>query len=673
MNFETPKQPNNEKEFKGSDFLKKKYSDLRKSEAVRLSHGTSENKESNMIDTWLHSMEAFHERQRNNPESMELIQKAFHDKYVIKPENVGETYFQNQERLMRELGHGNVEIGEQTRQEAIDIIIKDQEASLDNWVNYIFSKDADVYPMWAKYFVMRSMVKLSSYDKEKKAFGNRRKDTVSPFPDLNREALAYVIDILHKKAKQESIELDENNPELQKLIESENFGKLYAYAIEQVTPTEVNELMLTEGEWRKYSQGSDHMPLVESIQGHGTGWCTAGESTAKTQLQGGDFHVYYSIDKQGNYTIPRTAIRMQGSQIGEVRGIAPDQNLDPYMGKIVDEKLSEFPDKEKYKKKTADMNTLTLIERKQSKGEELTKEDLRFLYELDSRIEGFGYRRDPRIEELREARNIKEDLVSITGFKAWEISTTEEEALSGGIKFHYGNLCLGDIESNAGLKLPESINGNLDLYNLKSAEDLKLPKTINGTLNLSGLQSAEDLKLPETINGSLNLYSLESAEGLKLPETLNGDLYFRSLQSAEGLKLPETINGYLSLSSLKSAEGLILPETLNGDLRLGGLQSAEGLKLPETLNGGLNLYNLKSAEGLILPETLNGFLNLSSLKSAEGLILPETLNGDLRLGGLKSAEGLELPETLNGEVYLQTLKDKEKERLRRKYPDIRIV
>ena len=645
MSFETPK-------FEGSDFLKKKYSDLRKSEAVRLSHETSENKESNMIDTWLHSMEAFHERQRNNPESMELIRKAFHDEYVIKPENVGETYFQNQERLMRELGHGNVEITEETRQEAIDIIIKDQEASLDNWVNYIFSKDADVYPMWAKYFAMRSMVKLSSYDKEKKAFGNRRKDTVSPFPDLNREALAYVIDILHKKAKQESIELDENNPELQKLIESENFGKLYAYAIEQVTPTEVNELMLTEGEWRKYSQGSDHMPLVESIQGHGTGWCTAGESTAKTQLQGGDFHVYYSIDKQGNYTIPRTAIRMQGSQIGEVRGIAPDQNLDPYMGKIVDEKLSEFPDKEKYKKKTADMNTLTLIERKQSKGEELTKEDLRFLYELDSRIEGFGYRRDPRIEELREARNIKEDLVSITGFKAWEISTTEEEALSGGIKFHYGNLCLGDIESNAGLKLPESINGNLDLYNLKSAEDLKLPKTINGTLNLSGLQSAEDLKLPETINGSLNLYSLESAEGLKLPETLNGDLYFRSLQSAEGLKLPETINGYLSLSSLKSAEGLILPETLNGDLRLGGLQSAEGLKLPETLNGGLNLYNLKSAEGLILPETLNG---------------------DLRLGGLKSAEGLELPETLNGEVYLQTLKDKEKERLRRKYPDIRIV
>ena len=622
MNFETPK-------FKGSDFLKKKYSDLRKSEAVRLSHETSENKESNMIDTWLHSMEAFHERQRNNPESMELIRKAFHDEYVIKPENVGETYFQNQERLMRELGHGNVEITEETRQEAIDIIIKDQEASLDNWVNYIFSKDADVYPMWAKYFAMRSMVKLSSYDKEKKAFGNRRKDTVSPFPDLNREAFAYVIDILHKKAKQESIELDENNPELQKLIESENFGKLYAYAIEQVTPTEVNELMLTEGEWRKYSQGSDHMPLVESIQGHGTGWCTAGESTAKTQLQGGDFYVYYSIDKQGNYTIPRTAIRMQGSQIGEVRGIAPDQNLDPYMGKIVDEKLSEFPDKEKYKKKTADMNTLTLIERKQSKGEELTKEDLSFLYELDSRIEGFGYRRDPRIEELREARNIKEDLVSITGFKAWEISTTEEEALSGGIKFHYRDLDLGHLESAEGLELPETINGSLDLYMLESAKGLKLPENING-LDLGNLESPEGLKLPETINGNLNLGNLEFAEGLKLPETINGDLY------------------------------------------LGNLEFAEGLKLPETINGNLDLSNLESAEGLKLPKTLNGNLGLHSLESPKDLKLPETINGNLNLGNLQSAEGLKLPKTLNGDLYLRSLKDDEKEELRRKYPDIKI-
>ncbi len=61
---------------------------------------------------------------------------------------------------------------------------------------------------------------------------------------------------------------------------------------------------VTEGHWVKYEQGSDHVPLVISLQGHGTGWCTAGESTAKLQLKAGDFYVYYSLDGDGQPTIP---------------------------------------------------------------------------------------------------------------------------------------------------------------------------------------------------------------------------------------------------------------------------------------------------------------------------------------------------------------------------------
>ena len=70
------------------------------------------------------------------------------------------------------------------------------------------------------------------------------------------------------------------------------------------------------------------MPLVKSLQGHGTGWCTAGESTARTQLDGGDFYVYYSNDDKGKPIIPRAVIRMNGDSIGEIRGIAHEQNLD---------------------------------------------------------------------------------------------------------------------------------------------------------------------------------------------------------------------------------------------------------------------------------------------------------------------------------------------------------
>src|SRR3990167_8163794 len=55
-----------------------------------------------------------------------------------------------------------------------------------------------MYPDWLKYWVMRSVVGLSSYDKDEKHFPSRDETTTNPFPDLNREALAYVLDAVEK-------------------------------------------------------------------------------------------------------------------------------------------------------------------------------------------------------------------------------------------------------------------------------------------------------------------------------------------------------------------------------------------------------------------------------------------------------------------------------------------
>ena len=58
----------------------------------------------------------------------------------------------------------------------------------------------------------------------------------------------------------------------------------------------------------------------QSLEGKGTGWCTAGHSTAQTQVESGDFYVYYTNDSNGEPTQPRLAIRMDGdNRIGEVR------------------------------------------------------------------------------------------------------------------------------------------------------------------------------------------------------------------------------------------------------------------------------------------------------------------------------------------------------------------
>lgn len=104
----------------------------------------------------------------------------------------------------------------------------------------------------------------------------------------------------------------------------------------------------------------------------------------------------------------------------------------------------------------------------------LTKDDLRFLYEIDSPIEGFGYKKDPRIEELLDGRNKKEDLASVFDCQLGQISLTKEEALSGDIVFHNGDLHLESLTSAEGLTLPKTIGfGNLYLNNLTSADKEK--------------------------------------------------------------------------------------------------------------------------------------------------------------------------------------------------------
>lgn len=343
---------------------------------------------------------------------IEALKQVFHGKFVIKEEEIPESYFDGQKRLAREQGHGDIEISKEMRKQLTEVIITDQKGSLDQWIDYLSSNDA-TYPDWLKYYAFRSILGMGEYDKENKQFTKRSKGTVKPFPDINREALAYVLDAILKKTKKENISIqiqnEEEKKEFEKLLESENFAKLYAFAIDKVTPTSKSALTNTKGEWVKYRQGRDHRPLVESLQGHGTEWCTAGESTAEAQLKNGDFYVYYSLDKNGKPNIPRAAIRMQGNGIAEVRGVGLDQNLDQFIAPVVQAKMKEFPDGKVYEKKAGDMKYLTSIEHKAQLGKELTKDELIFLYEMNNKIEGFGYKRDPRIKELRSQRDPKKD------------------------------------------------------------------------------------------------------------------------------------------------------------------------------------------------------------------------------------------------------------------------
>ena len=517
--------------------------ELRQSNLAHRKEATSQ-KPREKIAAWLPVLDKIYSYYDQYPAVAERIKQSLYKDYIITPENVPDSYFKKFREIAKERGMGDITITSEIRNTQTDILIADQKSSFNLWLDYLSSPDSSHLPNWAKYWAFKGMLKLSTYDKENHTFGKRSKHTVSPFPYLNREALSKAVEILSSKVNHGELDDDE---ELDKRLKGFNFGGYYSCAIKESSTANHSELENTEGVWIKYKKGSNHIPLVQSLKGYGTGWCTAAESTARAQLAGGDFHVYYSDDSLENPTTPRIAIRMQGNKIAEIRGIGKDQNMDPFIGDVLESKLTEFGEAGAlYNKKVSDMKRVTEI----SKKNRLTKEDLRFLYEIDDNILGFGYDKDPRIQELLDRRDLKEDLSYVLGYEKDQISITTEEALSGNIKFHYGNLDLRGLTSAEGLGLPESVGGNLDLRGLTSSEGLELPESVGGDLFLNGLTSAKELKLPKSVRGSLYLNGLTSAKELKLPESVGGYLFLNGLTSAEGLELPESVGGDLFLNGI---------------------------------------------------------------------------------------------------------------------------
>lgn len=413
-----------------------KDSELQKSEEVqsavekkeRLEEVTLPNNPTERIEAYMDRLENvfLNPDQRVRERNIELLRDKIYDNLLIKRENFPDSYFELQQRVARERGQAVETIPEETREQMKSVAIEDQRASLDSWIDYLTSDDA-VYPTWFKYYVWKNIIKLSQFDKERGEFKKRTSTTVAPFPDIYREPLAQLCDA-YEKVKEDNKQLKDS--EIQELF-SKKFPTIYAELIQKSLAQQYESKENIEGEWVKYSQGneSDTETLFHSLENKGTGWCTAGASTARTQIEQGDFYVFYTYNDNHEPTQPRIAIRMDGeNKIGEVRGILPHQNLEPIMQDTLNKKLTEFgPEADRYKKKSSDMKYLTEIDNKHKANQQLTKEDLTFLYEIETKIEGFGYDRDPRIEEIRNSRNLQEDMLTVFDCTSNQVATNETE------------------------------------------------------------------------------------------------------------------------------------------------------------------------------------------------------------------------------------------------------
>lgn len=418
------------------DMISKVYSNLHNSDRVLKASNASDKKRERLVK-YFERLEELHDKvsETKSVNGEKLLKSFYYDLYVIKPENIPESYFQSQVRLARERGYGNIELTNEDKRRMTEEVIDDQKKTLDKLIEYfLYDEESKSYEMWEKYWVFQGLQTLGKYDKETGKFSKRDKSTVYPFPPVERE---YVFTTL--KLMEDFLKDKKSEEEIKKDLNTGNFKLLYEYVIKQSLLRGERQSISTDGKWIKYEQGSDYNILRNSLQCYYTGWCTAaGENFAKSQLAGGDFYVYYTLDKNGEEKVPRIAIRMNGKyEIGEIRGIADNQNMEPEMMPILEEKLKDFPDKDKYLKKEHDMKLLTLIDKKVNNNIELTLEELRFLYELDSKIEGFGYEEDPRIKEIKNKRNVKRDYSLIFNVKEEEVALSQKECLNNPGKFKF--------------------------------------------------------------------------------------------------------------------------------------------------------------------------------------------------------------------------------------------
>lgn len=628
------------KKYAGEEFLNKIYKDLVNSEIVKhTSKGGNKNED---VHTYMERLERITKRGIEH-DKLRILKQAYYNKYVIKPENVPESYFKQQEHIALDRGYGHVHYTEEIKKKEIEQIIREQKSSLDSWIDYFASSDTEMYPTWFKYFCFQGMVRLGYFDKKEDKYTKRTESTVKPFIEINREALAMLYDELIKVLNKEEID----DKKLEELLKSGSFSKIYAYCIKKLDSVKKDKTNSDEGIWKKYPQGSDANILFNDIHGKGTGWCTAGGlETATTHLEGGDFYVYFTKDEKENFTYPRIAIRMYNGKIAEIRGIAEQQNIESNMEKVVEKKLEEFPDKELYKKKVKDMEMLTHIYSKWKNNADLTKNDLIFIYEIESKITGFGYRKDPRISEITSSRNIKKDLSLIFNCSENQISLTPEEALSGNVLVHYGDLNLSHLFKEKILKLPKTILGNVDLSLLHIVELLELPKVVHGKVNLENLRETNKIIFPDILKGGLYLGKLSKIKELILPRILEGETDLSSLVSVEKIVFPEEINEDVYLDCFDCSTKLEFPSVVDGSIYLRGIQSIYDIKLPDILNGTLCLDHLIAVN----MDKFFGTENDSTYENRR-LKLPYKIAGTLDMGKLRSVEDLEIPDELECELY----------------------
>ena len=431
--------------------------------------------------------------------------EASAENLVMEYEDIPEAYWKQQEQILRDNGQGR-KLSEYEKKILAEDLIDKQRQSITSWTNYLGDKNCP-YPLWFKVYAFDGISKMSNTLNLDDADYNRRDNTTAlSFPKLNAEILAKVyrqINDFYGVDKENWLAQHSDDEKLVSLVKSANFPKLYAKELVDTkvilkTPERTEDV---HGDWFEYKLGDEEE--IASLA-EGTGWCVVDPNVAHNYLTYGQYSNpeeyddydddYYDYDdaevenSEAKFIIfrledPNTpgvfasngsaSIRLNPNGIvDEVSGLNEGQAVEDALVPIVKKKALSLPGGEKYLQKFDDKQALIKLDNKMEAGEDLTKEELTFLYELDRPIATLDTynRRDPRIPELKEKYDLEYALEKGVDANKLASSLESEDIISKlDVLLRYS----ADIDNIVKNIDSKDINTNLDAF-LKYHADIDL-------------------------------------------------------------------------------------------------------------------------------------------------------------------------------------------------------
>ena len=443
---------------------------------------------------------------------------------VMDYEDIPDAYWKQQEQILRGNGQGR-KLSEYEKKILADDLIDKQRQSITSWTNYLGDKNCP-YPLWFKVYAFDGISKMSNALNLDEADYNRRDNTTAlSFPKLNAEILAKVyrqINDFYGVDKENWLSKHSDDEKLVSLVKSANFPKLYAKELVDTkvilkTPERTEDV---HGDWFEYKLGDEEE--IASLA-EGTRWCVVDPNVAHNYLVYGEYGHSRSTgsDEESNSKAKFIIFRLEdpnspgifasnGSAsirldpngiVDEISGLNDGQAVEDALVPIVKEKALSLPGGEKYLQKFDDKQALIRLDKKMEKGEDLTKEELSFLYELDRPIATLDTynEEDPRIPELKEKYDLEYALEKgvdankmVASLDSCNIAKNLDTLLEHGADINntVNHMKAYDIAKNLDSLLKQGANINNTINNMDS---YRIAKNLDTLLKYSAIIDVNEL------------------------------------------------------------------------------------------------------------------------------------------------------------------------------------